>query len=136
MQWDRSTNAGFSTASKTWLPLADNYTINNVELQESQTISHLKVFKSLIALRQNPTMKYGGLQMKVINNAVLVYKRQMKKRNNGLKSMRDSDHFDIIVVLLNFSTQTQSVKLNCVFKDLLPQYSLSLLSPGKFLLNT
>lgn len=54
--------------SKTWLTLADNNTINNVELQESQTISHLKVFKSLIALRQNSTMKYGGLQMKVINN--------------------------------------------------------------------
>lgn len=41
---------------------------------------------------------------------VLVYKRQMKRRNKSLKSMRDSDHSDIIVVLLNLSTQTQSGK--------------------------
>ncbi|XP_055310987.1 probable maltase isoform X2 [Sitodiplosis mosellana] len=117
MQWDSSTNAGFSTANETWLPVADNYTLNNVELQESQTVSHLKVFKSLIKLRSNPTMKYAGVEMEVINDDVLVYKRQM----NDSKSNRGLDDSDIIVVLLNFGTQTQSVKLDSVFNDTLPQ---------------
>lgn len=62
-QWDSGLNAGFSTAAKTWLPVAQNYTINNVQLQTQQLHSHLKVFKSLLRLRQHPTMQYGQISM-------------------------------------------------------------------------
>ncbi|XP_055309443.1 maltase A3-like, partial [Sitodiplosis mosellana] len=116
MQWDSSANAGFSIANKTWLPVADNYTLNNVELQESQTVSHLKVFQSLAKLRSNPTMKYADVQMEAINDDVLVYKRQM----NDPKSNSGSNHSDIIVILLNFATQMQSVKLDSVLNNTLP----------------
>lgn len=60
-QWDSGANAGFSTAAKTWLPVAQNYTLNNVQLQTQQLHSHLKVFKSLLKLRHHPTMQYGQI---------------------------------------------------------------------------
>lgn len=63
MQWDASLNAGFSTAEKTWLPVAANYTTNNVAVQDGQVRSHLKVFKSLLTLKKHPTMHYGQLSM-------------------------------------------------------------------------
>lgn len=61
MQWDASPNAGFSTAPKTWLPLADNYTACNVELQKTAESSHLKVFKALLELREHPVMQHGHI---------------------------------------------------------------------------
>lgn len=60
-QWNSSHNAGFSTAQKTWLPLSKNYTACNIELQKAQKRSHLKVFKSLLELREHPVMRDGHL---------------------------------------------------------------------------
>lgn len=117
-QWDDSDNAGFSKAAKTWLPLATNYTINNVELQKSEDLSHFKVFQTLIRLRQNPTMKYGGFQIKAFQDNVLVYKRQMKKRKT---QQIESQHSDIFVVLLNLGASEATVRLNCLFKGVLPR---------------
>lgn len=93
-QWDNSTSAGFSTNPKPWLPVAKNYTINNVELQMLQEISHLKVFQKLVSLRQSPVFKYGSLTMKSTNDGkVLVYKREIANDPNA----------DIFVIVLNLS---------------------------------
>lgn len=112
-QWDDSINAGFSTASSTWLPVAENYTINNVKVQRSQTRSHLNVFKKLSLLRQNPTMKHGAFDIKAFNDDnVIVYKRQMTK---ALES-------DVFVIVLNLSSSKQIVRLTDVFEERLPIY--------------
>lgn len=100
-QWDSSANSGFSIAEKTWLPLADNYTECNVELQESQENTHLKVFRQLITLRGSPTLKYGGLQIEAVDDDVLVYKRQI-----------DGQDADVFVVVLNLGTTDKVVDLN------------------------
>lgn len=93
-QWDNTTNAGFSTNPKTWLRIADNYPIVNVKVQQSQDVSHLKVFQKLVSLRQNPTLKYGTLTVKSAKDGdLLVYKREMENDPNA----------DIIVVALNLS---------------------------------
>lgn len=42
-QWDDTKNAGFSTANKTWLPVASNYQTVNLKAQEAATKSHYKV---------------------------------------------------------------------------------------------
>ena len=70
LHWDSSHNAGFSTGPKTWLPLAKNYTSNNIELQKTQPQSHLKVFKSLLELREHPTMRYGQLSTVISENII------------------------------------------------------------------
>lgn len=111
MQWDGSRNAGFSSAALTWLPVADNYTLNNVKLQQSQDISHLQVFKDLISLRPNPTMKYGAFEITALDEDVIVYKRQIK---GGIKS-------DVFVIILNLGTLKKSIKLRNLFSEKLPR---------------
>lgn len=109
LQWDESVNAGFSTNPKPWLPVAEDYTENNVKLQESQDISHLKVFKQLISLRQNPTFKYGSLTIgSSADNNLLVYKRELEASNA-----------DIFVVVLNLSEERiANIDLSAIFGGL------------------
>ena len=53
MQWDTSAYAGFTNASKPWLPINDNYKDGvNVKDQAGVDVdSHLNVFKQLTLLR-------------------------------------------------------------------------------------
>lgn len=101
-QWDFSRNSGFSTANKTWLPLAKNYTFCNVVLQNYLIRSHLKVFRDLAAIRENPTMKYGDIQIDAIDPEILVYKR----------SIDNDPDADIIVVILNLEGNRKTINLN------------------------
>lgn len=41
--WNNSTNAGFSTANRTWLPVAEDYPEINLAKQKEDRISHFKV---------------------------------------------------------------------------------------------
>lgn len=105
-QWNTKKNAGFSTADKTWLPVANNYTECNVELQESQERSHLKIFRELITLRSNPTFKDGILEMNAVDG-VLMYKRAI-----------EGNTADIYVVVLNLAGTEKSVNLSAGLKGL------------------
>lgn len=109
MQWDRTTNAGFSTLSRarnTWLPLDINYEQVNVDVQKSQNRSHLNVFQKLSELRKSPTLKYGELTIENVGNTVLGYKRQI-----------DGDA-NVIVVILNFGSKTECVNANRLLRGL------------------
>lgn len=118
-QWDSTKNAGFSTAKKTWLPVADNYTDNNVELQRSQDVSHFKNFIKLAKLRNNPTIKYGEFDIKTAKEDLLVYKRQMKKQNT--KTAHNKTDYDTFVVVLNKGSSKRTVDLNALFEGSLPE---------------
>ncbi|XP_030573609.1 maltase A1 [Drosophila novamexicana] len=77
-QWTSGTNAGFSTAAKTWLPLAENYKTVNVEVESAATRSHLKIYKSLVALRKSSkTLQNGATKYAVLNENVFVAKRYL-----------------------------------------------------------
>lgn len=115
MQWNSCPNAGFSTASKTWIPVANNYTECNVELQQSQAVSHLKVFRKLTKLRTSPTMKHGDLDIRAINENVLIYKRQIKKHSKHAKSKCVADKPDVFVIILNLGPADETVCVNCIF---------------------
>lgn len=111
MQWDGSKNAGFSTADKTWLPVANNYTDCNVELQEFQETSYLRIFRQLIALRETPTMKYGGLQLNTVGDDVLIYKRKIEGQFGE----------DIYAVVLNLGFKNKIIDLSASLSGLPPQ---------------
>lgn len=106
-QWDSSKNAGFSTADKTWLPLAEDYAINNIALQKMQNISYFRNFQKLIALRENPAIKYGGLELTTVDSDVLVYRRQAKHKTS-----------DVFVIVLNRSSTPKNINLNSLFHGL------------------
>lgn len=74
-QWDDTTNAGFSTAERTWLPVAPNYKENNLKLQESQIHSHFSIYKKLLQLRTHDAIKSREFSIQVLSDNVLVYKR-------------------------------------------------------------
>lgn len=74
-QWNDEINAGFSTAEKTWLPVADNYKELNVRMQEADEISHLKVYKSLKELRKEPSLQNGLTKYAALTQQIVVIAR-------------------------------------------------------------
>ncbi|KAH8285196.1 hypothetical protein KR054_006031 [Drosophila jambulina] len=77
-QWTSGTNAGFSTAAKTWLPLAADYQTVNVATETAAERSHLKIYKSLIALRKSSlTLQNGNTKYAVLSDNVFVVKRYL-----------------------------------------------------------
>lgn len=74
-QWNDDKNAGFSTADKTWLPVADNYREVNVQIEESAEKSHLKVYKSLKELRKEPTLQNGNTKYAALGQQVVAIAR-------------------------------------------------------------
>jgi len=59
MQWDDSTNAGFSPA-KPWLPVHSNHRFRNVEAQQSDPNSILNFTRSIIKLRRKNSALHQG----------------------------------------------------------------------------
>lgn len=107
-QWDDTLNAGFSTGSTTWLPVASTYKTLNVKVQKQAPKSHLKVFQKLIQLRKLDTFKLGSFDDVLINANVYAFVR----RKTGAKTY---------VTLLNFGYTSQRVNLLNYFTDLPPQ---------------
>ena len=99
MQWDAGKNAAFSTAAKTWLPVANDYKTVNVKVEESEKASLLNWYKFLIAeRRKNPALRDGGLTMLNTDNTnVLTYVRK------GTPN---------VIVALNFSAQPQTLSVD------------------------
>ena len=60
MQWDASKHAGFSDAEITWLPLDQDYALNNVEAQLKDPASFLSLYRNLIRLRRSTAALLNG----------------------------------------------------------------------------
>jgi alpha-glucosidase len=99
MQWTGGKNAGFCQVDP-WLPVGGNYKSHNVENEEKYPGSILNFYKSLIRLRrQNKAMTEGGLSLiESTSPQVLAYLRKVPGQS--------------IVVCLNMSDRSQSVRLN------------------------
>lgn len=116
--WDATTNAGFSTAAKTWLPVNEDYVTMNVKTQSEAANSHLKIFKKLTKLRKENVLRQGKFESKLVNDeTVLIYKRWY-------------EDVDLVVVILNFGTEEAIVNVKEAFPDItedeLPIYTASL----------
>ena len=100
-QWDDSREAGFSTANKTWLPVASNYKTVNVKDEKLKANSHLNVFKRLTTLRKNRAVLQDGTLETIADNNLLIYKREI----TGVQ----------LFVVLNLGTADQTVRLTDYF---------------------
>ncbi|XP_055599791.1 probable maltase [Uranotaenia lowii] len=105
MLWDSSTSAGFSTSSTTWLPVAANYESVNYEVQKSASRSHVKIFKSLLRLRKQRTLREGTFEMKLLDDDLLIIRRHLA----GVST---------VVSILNFHKGTRTVNLSQAFEGL------------------
>jgi oligo-1,6-glucosidase len=93
MQWDTTTNGGFSKG-KPWLPTNENYKTINAAAQENDPNSCLNYFRKMIKLhKENEVLIYGKYTLLDKDNAdVFSYTREL----NGKK----------LLVLLNFKNKT------------------------------
>jgi alpha-glucosidase len=99
MQWDKSRNAGFSNAAKTWLPIPPSAAQYNVATEQYDPDSIFNFYKHLIALRRELSVLRDGSYVAVNRDDpnVLAYIRRAK---NGT---------DPVLVALNMSPQPQTV---------------------------
>ena len=76
MQWSADPQAGFSRA-RPWLPLADDFQKNNVEVLKRDPSSILSLYRNLITLRsQHPALRVGDLQLLHSDGNLLSYERR------------------------------------------------------------
>lgn len=94
MQWTTDKNAGFSTASTTWLPVAENYPLRNVASESAQPDSFLSLYRQLGSLRSGSNaLRYGNFTVLESDNDDVV----MFERSYG--------HEERFVTCINFSDQ-------------------------------
>ncbi|XP_029050902.2 maltase 1-like isoform X1 [Osmia bicornis bicornis] len=96
-QWDDTTNAGFSNASKTWLPVHKNYKELNLKKQKADAVSHYKLYKALTTMRKSNVLRNGNLSLAILNEDVLAVVRNIPK--------------EAVTLLINFSPE-KSVTVN------------------------
>lgn len=116
--WDNTTFAGFTTGNTTWLPVNTDYVTNNVKTQLAAENSHLKIFMKLTKLRKHLVLRNGKYDAKLVNNDnVLIYRRWYGEE-------------DLVVVILNFGSSSETVNVKEAFtmitEDQLPIYTASL----------
>ena len=77
LQWTAGKNAGFSTADKTWLPVAAGYEHCNAEIEAADPNSFLSLYQTLGKLRtQSTALRHGDITVhKLSSPDVLCYTR-------------------------------------------------------------
>ncbi|HCL65222.1 MAG TPA: alpha-glucosidase [Rhizobium sp.] len=79
MVWDaQSSQAGFSTAEKTWLPIPVEHSIHAVNTQEGDPGSVLEHYRRFLAFRkEHPCFAKGGIAFIPAKHPVLAYTRSL-----------------------------------------------------------
>ncbi|XP_014303162.1 neutral and basic amino acid transport protein rBAT [Myotis lucifugus] len=91
MQWDNSSNAGFSEGNHTWLPTSTDYYTVNVAVQKAQPRSALTLYQELSLLHANELLLSRGWFCYLRTDShFVVYTREM----NGIDR--------VFLVVLNF----------------------------------
>ncbi|XP_030383381.1 maltase 2-like isoform X2 [Scaptodrosophila lebanonensis] len=98
-QWNNETNAGFSSAEHTWLPVHPNYLELNLAKQQEATKSHYKVYKALVELRKSVVLRRGRFTIEPLSRAVFAFKRTLKEYNT-------------LITIINVSAEPQLVDLS------------------------
>ena len=97
MQWNSSTNAGFSTGT-TWIGVNPNYKIINQEAEEKDSKSVLNYFRNMVKLRkENKALVYGRYTL-------------LDKDNPNVYAYTREDNESRFLVLLNFTKDVASFK--------------------------
>lgn len=104
-QWDDSVSAGFSSNSRTWLPVNPNSYYLNLKNQKEESYSHYHIYKRLTALRKTRTFQRGAWKTYVLSNWVLAIERMM-------------DGEDSYVLVINLGSEYESIKLSDQIKSL------------------
>ena len=115
MQWTAGKNAGFSTAGKTWLPVADEYQERNVAMETNTPASLLNYYKALIKLRrENSGLRDGEFQLVDAGPDVVAW---LSKSSDGSA-----------LVALNFSAAPTTISISAEKYGLRDVHATTLIS--------
>ncbi|XP_068145388.1 maltase A3 [Drosophila tropicalis] len=115
-QWSNAKDAGFSNANKTWLPIGPDYQVVNVEQENQTPLSHLNIYKRLLALRkESKTLQQGATEVKALNGAVIAVKRMLQNDQT-------------YITVLNIFDGVETVNLQQFFNDLPEQLQVVVIS--------
>jgi alpha-glucosidase len=95
MQWTASSTAGFTTATKAWLPIPPTSIKYNVETESKDPDSIFNTYKRLIALRRTESALRDGAQINIGDDP------------NVFAYLRKTDN-EAVVVLLNMSAKQRT----------------------------
>ncbi|XP_023387043.1 neutral and basic amino acid transport protein rBAT [Pteropus vampyrus] len=91
MQWDNSSNAGFSEGNNTWLPTNLDYHTVNVDVQKTLPRSALKLYQELSLLHDNELLLSRG------------WFCYLRTENHSVVYTRELDGTDrVFLIILNF----------------------------------
>jgi alpha-glucosidase len=80
MQWSAAKHAGF-TAGEPWLPIAEDFTEVNVEVERDDPASMLSLYTQLITVRRGePALEVGGFEPVEAGGELLSYVRRNRDR--------------------------------------------------------
>jgi alpha-glucosidase len=118
MQWDSTTNAGFSQA-KPWLPVPASYKTHNVSTELKEPDSILNFYRRVLALRhQDPALRDGEYVALNENDPnVLSYLRRYKD--------------EAVLVVLNMSSMPQKVSFDLQAQGLATSTAATMVMTGK-----
>ncbi|KAL2718411.1 maltase A3-like [Vespula squamosa] len=106
MQWNSKVSAGFSTNKTTYLPIHPEYITRNVENQEAQEYSNLRVYKKLAKLRKQIVFTHGDYELKSTNNNnILILKRSLQ------------DH-PTYIIIVNLWINREQINLASLYPDI------------------
>lgn len=74
MQWSGGFQAGFTDSNDPWLPVGESYVDRNVESEETEAVSFLKLYRTLIDMRRdNELFRNGQFVLLGFDNNILAY---------------------------------------------------------------
>lgn len=84
MQWDNSTNAGFTTNKTSWLPVSESYEEFNVEYEQAREHSKLNLFKTIMRIRNENPFYYGEVFYPYHDKNVFSFMRKQESDDIGV----------------------------------------------------
>lgn len=92
-QWDNTTNAGFSRANKTWLPVHKNYKERNLKQQKEAEKSTFKFYQHLLKLRKEEIFRSREFRSRALTDKVFAF-------------VKTAQTLDTVVVFVNLGDKT------------------------------
>lgn len=107
-QWDDSYNAGFSNASKTWLPIYPYFRQTNLRKQLEAEFSTYKFYVEAAKLRKNRVFTHGDFKSRIFSENVFGFVR-------FIKDQEDLNRDSFAIILINMGKEKTTVDLFDLF---------------------
>lgn len=101
--WDATTNAGFNTGEKPWLPVSDKYEANNLadQMDEAKPKSHFSIYRALTKEIRPKLKSYPQCVAKTYNEDVVLIER--------------GDDDNSIILAFNTGTEEYTINVQSTF---------------------